>query len=52
MVTVFIILHFHMRFHLIFKDKELRLFCHLYDRYDTSFIEIAYPTTDVTGSFK
>ena len=37
MVTVFIILHFHKRFPLIRKDKELCLCGHLYDRYDTSF---------------
>ena len=39
MVTVFIIPHFHNHLRLIRKDgkKELRLFCHLYDRYVTSF---------------
>ena len=28
---------FSIAYRLIRKDKELRLFCHLYDRYDTSF---------------
>ena len=38
MVTDFILYLFRKRFHLIYEDKELRLFVDLYDNHDTSFI--------------